>query len=299
LNSAASSLKRRTVRLASLINEGTGEDRYFYPKLWEGVLKAEEAFRDFNVRITKFRFSGDYRNQIEVLTKMLHDHHTDLDGLLTVAWHATELNPIIEKFGEKGIPVVTFNADIEDGRRVGYVGAPARRIGQLAAELMSNFVGMSGRIVVLGGSLMLQNHRDTTFGFYSEIKERKADLEMFELYDFYEKEKLIDNLTEILTKFSDVRGLYCTNARNTLTMCEIVSRLGLSGKLKVIGSDVFQELGPYFADNTLQAVIWQNPEQQAYKAVELLYKYATKQAFLEKEYVGIGIVMRNNFDFYL
>jgi len=299
INTAASSLKRRTFQFATLINEGTGEDRYFYPNLWKGLQAAEGVYKDFNVEIMKFGFSGDYTCQITELENILREYGSDLDGLLTVAWHAQELNSILQTYAEAGIPVVLFNADTEGGCRVGYVGAPARRIGRLAGELMSGFIGARSRVVVLGGSHILQNHRDSTFGFHAELKEKKPQTEIFELYDFYNKEKLIRNLSELLLKFSDIEGLYCTNARNTLTMCEVVSSLGLSGRLKVVGSDVFKELGPYFANDTIQAVIWQNPEQQAYKALELLYKHAMKQPYQEIEYVSFGIVMRNNFDFYL
>jgi len=299
INSAASSLKRRTVHLAVLINEGTGEDRFFYPYLWKGIAEAETVFKDFNVNIHRYQFSGDYRDQIAKLSEILRENRSEMDGLITVAWHATELNPILEDFNAAGVPTVIFNADIEGGKRVGYVGAPAHQIGLLAGELMSNFIGSGGRVVVLGGNRMLQNHRDTAFGFYSELKTKKPDTEILELYDFYDKEKLMRNLSDLLSKLPDIRGLYCANARNTLAMCDLVRSSGLSGKIKVIGSDVFEELRPYFKDNTIQATIWQNPRQQAYKAVELMYRYITKQPFREKEYVNIGIVMKNNFDFFL
>jgi len=300
INSAASSLKRKTMQLAVLINEGTGEDRFFYPSLWKGIDQAEKAFKDFNVKINRFQFSGGYREQIECLTRILKENASEMDGLITVAWHAAELNPILNEYAEAGIPIVIFNADIEGGKRIGYVGAPAHQIGLLAGELMSTFIDSSmGRVVVLGGDRMLQNHMDTAFGFYSELKVRKPEIEILELYDFYEKEKLIQHLSELLSSLPDVEGLYCANARNTLAMCDFVRRSGLSGKLKVIGSDVFEELRPYFEDNTIQATIWQDPQQQAYKAVELMYTYLTKQPFTEREYVNIGIVMKNNFEFYL
>ncbi len=299
INSAASSLKRRTVRLGVLINEGTGEDRFFYPYVWKGISEAEAAFKDFNVQIRKFMFSGDYRDQIGRLEEVLEENGGELDGMLTVAWHATELNPVLEDYAERSIPVVIFNADVDGGRKVGYVGAPAERIGRLAGELMSNFIEPKGRVVVLGGNRMLRNHRDTTFGFYSELKARKPEIEILELYDFYDKEKLIRNLAELMEKFRDILGLYCANARNTLAMCEFIRNQGLSGMLKVVGSDVFEELKTFFDDNTIQAVIWQNPQLQAYKAVEILYRHITKQPYNEREYVNIGIVMKNNFEFYL
>jgi ABC-type sugar transport system substrate-binding protein len=72
----------------------------------------------------------------------------------------------------------------------------------------------------------------------------------------------------------------------------------MSGRIKVIGSDAFEEMEPFFDDGTLYASIWKDPKSQEERAVMLLYQHLSGRP-MSVEPVKIGIVMKNNLEDYL
>lgn len=54
---------------------------------------------------------------------------------------------------EYGIPVVTFNADLEDTKRLCFVGQDTFQAGRTAAGLMGEMTGGSGQVAIISGQV--------------------------------------------------------------------------------------------------------------------------------------------------
>jgi ABC-type sugar transport system substrate-binding protein len=94
--------------------------------------------------------------------------------------------------------------------------------------------------------------------------------------------------------------VYCNSLRITITACETIRELGFSQKLKVIGLDVHSKMLPFFDDNTLNATIFQNPQQQSARSLWNLYYLVTREEKVsEFTKTSIGIVIRSNVKSYL
>ena len=63
-NTVASSLKRKTLHLAVCFPEVAGDNRYYYPQLWNGFRTYKESIQDFNISIREFAYpeNGDGRS---------------------------------------------------------------------------------------------------------------------------------------------------------------------------------------------------------------------------------------------
>lgn len=72
---------------------------------------------------------------------------------------------------EYGIPVVTFNADLEDTKRLCFVGQDTFQSGRAAAGLMNEMTGGKGQVVIISGQVANPGLISRQKGFTTEIKD--------------------------------------------------------------------------------------------------------------------------------
>lgn len=296
LNKAASALKRRPIKLAALLIEPVRSRRFFYADILNGVNDALSDIMPFNVELEKYYSPLNAGAQLEILEKLLEEKGNSIDGLLLVPAHESKLTPVLKRFAEKGVKVVTVNSDTETGSRHACVASDTRMSGRLAGELMCDLgITPNGQVLVIGGNRDMYNHQRTSRGFMTYMQEERPDVDILEIYDGQDAGGTERRLRKFLDLFEDIAGVYCNTSVNTLSMCKTVKDMGLSGKLSVIGSDVFEELMPYFEDKTLTASIYQNPTRQGYKGLQSLFELITGEAQVPERFeISTGIALRGN-----
>ena len=83
-------------------------------------------------------------------------------------------------------------------------------------------------------------------------------------------------------------------------MCRVIGAHTQPQQYKLVGSDVFAELRPYFENRLLCATVFQNPRDQARRALASLYHLITlERPVQEYQYERIDVVLRSNFEGYL
>jgi LacI family transcriptional regulator len=298
VNPVASLLKRDAMNIAVISPALEPQLNYFFKAIDDGIESAAEELRKFKVSVIRFACGKTWQSQVKILEDILE--RDDIHGVVIYCWDDTRLNGLFEKLNAKGIPVVTFHSDAVNSCRAACVTANDEATGRLAAELMSYMVPPDERIIVLGGNKALKVLRNNTLGFYTYLQFHRPDLSLLEVNDSDTIEHLKLELEKVFSAFDNIGGVYCNSARNDLPLCEVMHKLKLSGRIKVICSDVFSELGPYFSDGTITATMWQDPKSQSRKAIRLMYEYLTTRRISAGDCrVHIGIVMRNNFEEYL
>ena len=82
---------------------------------------------------------------------------------------------------------------------------------------------------------------------------------------------------------------------NCLPVCRALNSLGLAGKVKLIATDLFREMAPYFEKGTIAASIYQRPYAQGQAAVRLVMdQLVTRRPFPPTFYLNPNFVLRSN-----
>jgi LacI family transcriptional regulator len=298
INPMASSLKRDTLKIALVYPELEPELNFFFRQIKQGVDDAEKKLLDFNVSLLRYTCGETWEEQAAILQQIAQENL--VDGVVIYCWNDKALNPYFDILDKQNIPVVTFHSDAIDSCRIASVTAPDEKTGMLAAEFMSKIVPASGHILLLSGNTMQKVLRDNSLGFYAYLHENRPDLKIIEIENFQTLGNLSETLPKLLEVFKDIKGIYCTNARNSISLCTIIENLNLTN-LKIITTDVFQELKPFIDNGIVDGTIWQDPRHQAYDAIMIMFDYLTAHPFIKGSLssVKIGIVMKNNFDCFL
>ncbi len=82
---------------------------------------------------------------------------------------------------------------------------------------------------------------------------------------------------------------------NCIPVCQAVEEQQRSGVIKIIATDLFAELEPYFQRRTLSASIYQNPYRQGQLAVRaIIDHFLNGKAFPNVHYLNPVIALRSN-----
>lgn len=296
-NPSASSLKRDNINLAVVCPNMASHLNSFYAELAHGVEQAAQELSSSGCHVRLLPAGSRWEQQNETLLKLLEEDN--LHGVAVDCLDDAKLDETLARFGERDIPVVTFNADAPNAHRLACVTAPAQQMGELAAELLVKMEREHKRIIIVGGDKRLSILRENTTGFYAFIQEHEPEISLLEINNS-SRSNLRQELEKVLSSLDDVTGIYCSMTRNALPVCQSLQRMGLQHRVRLVCTDVFQELWPYLQDGTVDATIWQNPRMQSYNAVMLLHSYLTTGKLQEKYFnIPISPVMVSNFKYFL
>jgi LacI family transcriptional regulator len=268
------------------------EIHFFYDQLWSGVL--EEARRVAQLGI-QFEYRP-VRALAEEDTKAFKDLlKIGVNGIIVTAGNPKGLSPLIDDAEEKGVRVVCVSTDAPESRRSSIVCVEPWLNGCLAGELMGKFVPPNSTVAVVAGMLMAMDHRKKTDGFSDAFPRHCPGGEIVSIVEGHEDEdESFQKTFDLLGRVPNLAGLY-VNTVNCLPVCRALGARQLAGKVKLITTDLFAEMAPYFQKGTISASIYQQPYRQGQIAVRLMADHLmSKASFPPTVHLSPGVVMSSN-----
>lgn len=292
--------RRKGLRLAVVLPRLPDGQNSFFASLEAGVQRAREELSALGVTAVLHRCGPDWQSQSRLLENLAEAKGLEaVQGAAVCCVDDRRLNGAIGRLAAKNIPVVTFNADAPDSMRLAYVSPPAEKLGALAAELLCKLEPSHRRLLIAGGDKRLSNLQQCTAGFYSYIQQNRPDISLVEINNADHLD-LEAEIVKLFHSLDDITGVYCAMTRNDLTVCRVLQRLGLQGRVRLVCTDVFPELRPFLLDGTADATLWQDPQAQGYNGAMALYHYLQCGKFKEADFsLRVCPVLRSNFDDFL
>jgi ABC-type sugar transport system substrate-binding protein len=218
-----------------------------------------------------------------------------VNGIVITAGNPKGLTPLIDDAEEKGVRVVCVSTDAPESARSSIVCVEPWLNGHIAGELMGKFVPPNSKVAVVAGMLMALDHRKKTDGFADAFPRHCPGGEIVSILEGHEDEdESFQKTFDLLGSVPSLAGLY-VNTVNCLPVCRALGARGLAGKVKLITTDLFAEMAPYFQKGTISASIYQQPYRQGQTAVRLMADHVTSKAsFPPTVHLSPGVVMSSN-----
>lgn len=242
----------------------------FYSCIAHGIDKAARKMASAGIEIEQLFFDA-----------MTPSSELDLLGSLDVSHYAgIAINPLgsgcaeyINAFVEKGVPVVTFNNDLPNSKRLFYVGCNSYQSGRMAGDVLGTLIGGSGGIAVLGNFNHTMPFFERFDGFCQVVRDNYPDVTIYSSPDCKLDPELTErNIQNLLTQAPDLRGIFCTGLSTTIGTVEALKRMDCRS-LTVVGYDVCDKTAQMVQEGWCQALIYQDPHQQGYQATKLLCRH--------------------------
>jgi len=272
------------------------EIHFFYDQLWSGVLDEARRVAQLGIHFVN--------RPVQVLGERDTEAFKDLaqsgvNGIILTAGNPKGLKPLIDDEEEKGIRVVCVSTDAPESKRSSIVCVEPRLNGCLAGELMGKFLPPGSQVAVVAGMLNTEDHRKKTDGFSEAFPQHCAGGKIFTVIEGHEDEdESFQKTFDLLRRAPNLAGLY-VNTVNCLPVCRALGAHGLAGKVKLITTDLFAEMAPYFHKGIITASIYQQPHRQGQMAVRLMADHVTNRVpFPPTVHLSPGVVMSSNLNLF-
>jgi LacI family transcriptional regulator, galactose operon repressor len=160
---------------------------------------------------------------------------------------------------------------------------------------MGKFVSPGSKVAVVAGMLSAEDHRKKTDGFTEAFPRHCSGGKVISVIEGHEDEdESFQKTFDLLRRVPTIAGLY-VNTVNCLPVCRALGAQRLAGKVKLITTDLFLEMAPYFQKGTITASIYQQPHRQGQIAVHLMTDNLTNKVPLPPAlHLSPGVVMSSN-----
>jgi LacI family transcriptional regulator len=268
------------------------EIHFFYDQLWSGVLDEARRVAQLGIQFVNRPVQVLGEGDTEAFRELVQ---SGVNGIILTAGNPKDLRPLIDDAEEKGIRVVCVSTDAPESRRSSIVCVEPWLNGCLAGELMGKFLPPGSKVAVVAGMLTAEDHRKKTDGFSEAFPRHCQGGKIAGVIEGHEDEdESFQKTFDLLRRIPSIAGLY-VNTVNCLPVCRALGARGLAGKIKLITTDLFAEMSPYFQRGTITASIYQQPHRQGQIAVRMMADNLTsKTNFPPAIHLSPGVVMSSN-----
>jgi len=267
------------------------EIRYFFDQLRDGILDEARHFEHLGLQV---RYAPIERLGVHEAAAVQAMIEQKPRALIITPGDPDSITPLIDEAEQRNIRVVCVDSDAPQSRRTTAVCVDAEVGGRLAAELLGRFVPPGSHVAAVTGDLHTEDHRRrvTTFtDLYQQICPGGRVVEVVE--DHESEEEAFEKCYRMLQERKTITGLYVTTA-NCLPVCRAITTLNLSQKVKLLASDLFLEMTPYFDMGVIAASIYGRPFAQGRMAVRLIMERVLHgHAIRAKYYIAPQVVTRS------
>lgn len=244
------------------------EIHYFYDQVHAGFM--DEARRHQHIGLeTFYRPVKMLQSSVKRSVRQLLD--AKVDALVLTPGQTRQAAPLIAELEqEHNVRVVCVATDDSQSARSSAVCVDPAINGSVAAELMAKLTPAGAKVAVLTGNFDTEDHAAKVRAFCTRFPVECRDGRIVETIEGFEDEGEIRKKTvKLLRSCDDLAGIYISTV-NCMPVCQAVEAAGKSGKIRIISTDVFPEVMPFFIRNTLSAAIYQNPYRQGQLALQLI-----------------------------
>ena len=240
-------------------------DNPFFADVFAGIRAAAAKLSDYNLSLEYIITNGMTG---EELVRAI-DGNTCMAMMVAVN-DSAEIRSCISRKTACGIPVVTFNTDLQDCGRLCFVGQNLYKSGRIAASLMCKLLPeKQNKILVVTGSSRFQAHRARVQGFADASAQSGKDIEIVGVVETNDDAKLTyDRMYEALCGNGEIDGIYIS-AGQVESCVKVLERIGR--KYHVVANDLTPAVAEAMKMNIFDFTIFQNPFEQGYKPVRILF----------------------------
>lgn len=259
----------------------------FAPFIRRGVERAAEELG------VNAQFIGPVGADAEAQVAELETLLETADGLAISSVSTDALAPIIDRALDLGIPVVTYNTDNPDSRRLAFAGQDLVQSGYEAGVLMAEQLGGEGKVIITTLDAAAQWSIDRETGARNALAEYPGIEVVATINTGTEPQDIYAAIENAMLANPDVDGILSMECCSNPVAGEYVQRNNLVGVVKVVGFDLLPQTVQLVQDGAIAATIDQAPERQGFEAVNMIVRFLAGETLTDID-TGVGIYTIDN-----
>ena len=266
----ALALSRTDLRIGVLVQAA---ETPFIKNVLAGIEEAQDQVSEFGFEVLIRKIPDiDPAHALAALHELAE---ANCSGIAMMPLDDPEFVGLVNSLSEEGIPLVTFNSDIENSGRQCFVGEDTLRSGKAAAGLMGQILAPDADVLVISGYPDFQAHRNRTSGFVSELPLIRGDLKLMPvMYALDDEKKVEEIVSRVLSgrKESSALGIYVAAAGLEGAGRAVREAAGRSGNVRLISHDLTDRNIRLLKNGEVDFLIGQDPHTQGFEPIMILFR---------------------------
>ena len=264
--------------IIGVIRKGGDEERRIavIPKgtssvFWESVRAgAEEAGKELSYEISWNgpELESDRERQIQIVEDFIA---LKVAGIVLAPNDSSALVPKVEEMFARNIPCVIIDSEIDTDKYISFAATNNYQGGVIAARRMGKILDGKGKVIVvkfMPGSGSTTNREN---GFIDTIGKEFSGIEIVDTkYGMATVETSLQAAEDLLTKHTELDGLYACNAGTSVGSAQALQSQGRAGNIKMVGFDAEETLIDKLTSGIIDSLVVQDPHKMGYIGVKTL-----------------------------
>lgn len=269
---------------------------YFRPEVLRGVEGARKELSPYGVEIfvdeCQTDDPGEANQRLDALVAQ------GVQGISLCAVNDFSIESKVTALVEGGIPVITFNSDLPNSKRISFVGQNYEKSGRIAAELISKCIPRTGRILAMCGNLEFEGHCSRLAGFGARMQELQfsnSQIEVIETYnDYY---CTCRQVTKVLERTPDLAAIYMAN-QSVPGCAQALKAAGKEKDIRLVVHDLSDNTRALLQSGCVDFTISQDFYRQGYLPLKCLRELLHLGREPEKDQTNtyISVICSQNMD---
>lgn len=267
----------------------------FWQSVKEGCFDAAQTF-NAAVEFNAPRFTN-LDEQVQFLKIAIASR---VGGIITHVLDEEVFTPLIDEATQAGIPVITIETDAKNSQRKAFVGTNTYNLGSESGKLVLESSGVEAKIAII-----LNNYVDGSENVpenlrVAGLKDALKVAPMAKVITIQSSSKGLFSAEEvtrkILYEYPEVDTIICTNAKDTISVAQIIVDLNKVGQISIIGYDDASEILRYIEKGVIYGTVVANPYKIGYESIQSLIEL--KKNNMTSSYVDTGakVITAKNLD---
>ena len=217
------------------------------------------------------------------------------NGLAVASNNTPDLVRRIDRLHEQGVPVVTFNTDAPDSRRLCFVGMDSYRAGQTAAGLVRQMLPGGGLVLPIAGHVNNGAHYSRLQGFLDTLK-GEGNIQLLPFQPCFDRDDYAHEIAQhTLREYPSLACVYITS-NGQRGVCRAVEDERRKGRVRVVAYDLNAPNRRLLQSGDLSFVLDQVALEQGRQPLQILYNYLLNGKAPEKELLYTDILIRTKYN---
>lgn len=253
----------------------------FFVDVVKGIDEKAEELAGYNCTVITRQIPYCVGEQLKAIDELLAQ---EVNGIAIAPYNDERIRARINELYDQGIPVITFNTDIENSKRLAYVGSNYERSGETAAGLLRLMTQGEVNIGIITGSPNILCHSERVTGFAERLKPFSDRIHIIDIAEAHDDElESYEKTIQLLKVHPEINALYYSTG-SVYGGCRGVITMGLQKKVLILAHDMVPTTRSLLEEDIIAATICQQPEFQGSQPLSLLFAYLTTGELPEKEY---------------
>ncbi|KLI17217.1 LacI family DNA-binding transcriptional regulator [Brachyspira hyodysenteriae] len=287
-------IRKKKFKIAAVLNT---YNNLFFEDVIRGIEIAGKEIEEFGMSIIIKRCKDfDADNQLELIEEAINE---GANAMAIVAINDERVKNKISELYNNNFPIVLLNSFVDSKDCIAYVGCNYDLAGEIAASLL-NIISNGNNINLLVFSNNFNKMLGNKKRVDSLVNRLKSDYKNVNVQSIIEMEKdnnlNFDKSKDNLLKYMDTDVVICPGAETSKYVINAIKELGLYNKIKIITYDCSDVVKEGLLDRGIVASITQNPQEQGYRAIKVLFEYLLTKTIPDKRYTYIEtqVIFREN-----